>query len=79
MENNLSEQCRQELKSQPESVIMTVAVDAAIGVLRMIDDLVDKYEAAGVEVIPISEIKNIRKDALKRALGNGGLLKKLLK
>lgn len=79
MENNLNEQCRQVLKTQPESLMMALAVDIAMGVSRRVDDLVNKYKVAGVEVIPISEIENIRKDAMKRALGEDGFLQELLK
>ena len=62
-----------------EMVMTGIAVEAAIEGMENISKLVEKYSAAGVDVVPIKELKQAMCKGFKAALSEDSLTQRLIK
>lgn len=62
-----------------EMVMTGIAVEAAIEGMENISKLVEKYSAAGVDVVPIKELKQAMCKGFKAALSEDSLTQRLMK
>lgn len=60
-------------------VITGLAVESAIEGMANVAKLVQKYSAAGVDVVPIKELELAMHKGLKAAISEGSLTQKLMK
>lgn len=61
-------------------MIMTgMAVEAAIEGISNISKLVEKYSAAGVDVVPIKELNQAMHEGFKAALSEDSITQRLMK
>ncbi len=62
-----------------EMVMTGMAVEAAIEGMANISRLIQKYSAAGVDVIPIKELEQAMHKGFKAALSEDSLTQRLMK
>ena len=62
-----------------EMVMTGIVVEAAIEGMENISKLVEKYSAAGVDVVPIKELKQAMRKGFKAALSEDSLTQRLIK
>lgn len=67
------------LKQNPMAMMLTMSIEANMVIVNEIQRLIGKYEANGVDVIPISEIQNCFKTGFKKSTDKDSLVSKLLK
>lgn len=61
-------------------MVMTgMAVEAAIEGMANIANLVSKYNAAGIDVIPVKELDQAMRKGFRAALSEGSLTQRLMK
>ena len=69
---------KEDFKKDPMGLITTVMIDSSLKSCNKIISLINKYEANGVDVIPISEIRQALDEARGESLSDKGLLKTIL-
>lgn len=69
---------KEDFKKDPLGLMTAVIIDSSLKSYNKIIDLINKYEANGVDVIPISEIRQALNEARSESLSDKGLLKAIL-
>lgn len=67
------------LKQNPMAMIFAMSIETNMVTVNEIQRLIAKYEANGVDVIPISEIQNCFKMGIEKSINENSLISKLLK
>lgn len=69
---------KEDFKKDPFGLMTAVMIDSSMKSCGKIIELMNKYEANGIDVIPIKDIREALTKARDEALGNEGLLKSIL-
>lgn len=67
------------LKQNPMAMIFAMSIEANMVIVNQIQNLITKYEANGIDVIPVSEIQNCFKTGIEKSTKEDSLVSKLLK
>lgn len=59
--------------------MMAISIDASLAFNKLATELINKYKANGVDVVPISELENCQRQSLEQSLGKGSLIEHLMK
>lgn len=76
--NELEQYVKERVKDNPSMLMGGFIVDVSTCCMSKIIDLVNKYKAHNIDVVPISEIEQVIKESYDHALRGDGLIKKLL-
>lgn len=68
-----------KFKTNPMAMMLAMAIDTSMSSTSKIKDLMDKYKASGVDVIPISELEQCFSQSIEHATSEKGLLNSILK
>lgn len=74
-ENEMEE----NFKTNPMALMMAMAVESSLESTSKIIELVSKYKASGVDVVPISEIDECLKSGTKKVMSEDSLTASMLK
>lgn len=67
-----------KLKSNPMAMMLAMAIDTSMASTSKIQELMNKYKASGVDVIPISELEQCISSSVEHATSEKGLLNSIL-
>lgn len=62
-----------------QSLMTSVAIETALSTTSALIDVVKKYEAAGIDVVPISELKVCMEAGMEAALKEDSVTTRILK
>lgn len=67
-----------KFKTNPMAMMLAMAIDTSMASTSKIKELMDKYKASGVDVIPISELEQCINSGIEHATSEKGLLNSML-
>ena len=68
-----------EIKNDPMALLFGMFTEQAMEATSRITELVNKYKANNIDVIPISEIEDCMKKGVEKATGEDSFMSKMLK
>ncbi len=67
-----------DIKKDPMALMLGMVIDSTMETTHKLIEIVNKYEAAGIDVIPINELKECLSAGHKKSLSEDGFLNKVL-
>jgi hypothetical protein len=64
----------EDMKKNPLALMLALSVDTSMKFTAEINNLIKKYQANGVDVIPIKEIEELQATTLKESMENDNSL-----
>lgn len=67
-----------DMKQNPMGMMLAMAIDTSMNATSRVKELIDKYKASGIDVVPISELEECISKSIEHATSEKGLLNCIL-